>query len=237
MSLSATDRVLALLGDGQVWTARRLSEQAGLSLRTVRRAVAGLREEGVVIDTDVGRGGGMRLGARSALPRVRLSHAEALDLVFALALAESLRLPMLGAGIAGLRARLSSTFAPTDRAAVQRLRRRILVGLPASEPIRRSWSEPAAGQARLLQEAFMASRVVRFRYQSREQRVSRRCVEPQYLLLNHPVWYLLGLDRDSAAGRTFRLDGIDQVQMLDDGFVAVPPGALAPEVNDWFQAV
>ncbi|MFN8899272.1 MAG: HTH domain-containing protein, partial [Pseudomonadota bacterium] len=61
MSLSASDRVLALLGDGQVWTARRLSEQAGLSLRTVRRAVAGLREEGVVIDTDVGRGGGMRL--------------------------------------------------------------------------------------------------------------------------------------------------------------------------------
>jgi predicted DNA-binding transcriptional regulator YafY len=79
--------------------------------------------------------------------------------------------------------------------------------------------------------------VVRFRYRSRDQRLSQRCVEPQYLLLNHPAWYLLGLDRDAAAGRTFRLDGIQQLQMLDESFATVSAQRLAPDVNSWFRAL
>lgn len=237
MSLTATERIAGLLGDGRVWTGQMLVQRSGLSLRTVRRAVAALREAGVAIDTDVGRGGGIRLGARSALPNVRLTHREAVGLLFALAVAESLGLPLLGGGLAGLRTRLSSTFAPTERAQVQRLRERILVGRPASEAVRASWREPAAGQARLLQDAFISSRVVRFRYQARDQRLSQRWVEPQYLLLNHPAWYLLGRDRDAAAGRTFRLDGIDRLQVLGEGFVQVPHRELATDVENVFRPV
>jgi len=237
MGIATTDRIVGLLGDGQVWTGQRLAQRSGLSLRTVRRVVAALREAGVAIDTEVGRGGGIRLGTRSALPSVRLSHREAVGLLFALAVAESLGLPLLGSALAGLRTRLSSTFAPAERAVVQRLRQRILVGRPASEAVRSSWREPDAAQAQLLHEAFIASRVVRFRYRARDQRLSQRCVEPQYLLLNHPAWYLLGLDRDVAAGRTFRLDGIEQLRVLDEGFVAVPHRQLSPDVDAVFRAV
>jgi|LNFM01.1.fsa_nt_gb predicted DNA-binding transcriptional regulator YafY len=189
MGTPASERILSLLGDGQVWTGQRLAEHSGLSLRTVRRAVGTLRDEGVAIDTDVGRGGGLRLGARSALPRVRLSHREAVGLLFALAVAESLGLPLLGRDIVGLRTRLSAMFAPPERAEVHRLRGRILVGQPASEVVRSSWRDPDARQTLLQQEAFLAARVVRFRYRSRDQRLSPRCVEPQYLQLNHPAWY------------------------------------------------
>lgn len=237
MLLASTDRITDLLGDGQVWTSQQLAQRSGLSLRTVRRAVAALREAGVAIDTDVGRGGGIRLGSRSALPSVRLSHREAMGLLFALALTESLGLPLLGSGLAGLRMRLSSTFAPSERTQVQRLRERILVGRPASEAVRSTWRDPDAGQAQTLQEAFIASRVVRFRYRARDQRLSQRCVEPQYLLLNHPAWYLLGLDRNAAAGRTFRLDGIQRLQVLNEGFVQVPHRQLAPDVEDVFGPV
>lgn len=233
----ATDRIAELMGDGQVWTGQLLAQRSGLSLRTVRRAVAALRESGVSIDTDVGRGGGIRLGTRSALPSVRLSHREAIGMLFALAVAESLGLPLLGGGLASLRTRLSSTFAPTERAHVQRLRKRILVGRPASEAVRNSWREPDSGQAQLLQEAFISSRVVQFQYRARDQRLTRRHVEPQYLLLNHPAWYLLGLDRDTAAGRTFRLDGIERLQALDEGFVQLPHRRLAPEVEGVFRPV
>jgi len=223
MGSTATDRITALLSDGQAWTGRR--------------AVAALREAGVAIDTDVGRGGGIRLGTRSALPSVRLSHREAIGMLFALAVAESLGLPLLGGGLAGLRTRLSSTFAPTERTRVQRLRERILVGRPASEAVRNTWREPDARQAHLLQEAFISSRVVQFQYRARDQRLSRRRVEPHYLLLNHPAWYLLGLDRDTAAGRTFRLDGIGRLQVLDEGFVQLPHRQLAPEVEGVFRPV
>jgi predicted DNA-binding transcriptional regulator YafY len=232
---AATDRIAGLLGDGQVWTGPLLAQRSGLSLRTVRRAVAALRAAGVAIDTDVGRGGGIRLGPRSALPGVRLSHREAVGLLFALAVAESLGLPLLGGGLAGLRTRLSATFAPTERGRVQRLRERILVGAPASAAVRDTWREPDAVGAERLQEAFIASRVVRFRYRARDQRLSQRCVEPQYLLLNHPAWYLLGLDRDIAAGRTFRLDGIDRLQVLDEGFVQVDRRRLAADVDAVFR--
>lgn len=237
MGLTAADRIADLLGDGQVWTGQSLALRSGLSLRTVRRAVSTLREAGIAIDTDVGRGGGIRIGTRSALPSVRLSHREAIGMLFALAVAESLGLPLLGGGLAGLRTRLSSTFAPTERTRVQRLRERILVGRPASEAVRSTWREPEAGQAQLLQEAFISSRVVQFQYRARNQRLSLRRVEPQYLLLNHPAWYLLGLDRDIGAGRTFRLDGIERLQVLDEGFVQLPHLQLAPEVESLFRTV
>ncbi|MFN7883553.1 MAG: HTH domain-containing protein, partial [bacterium] len=109
MGTTAADRITGLLSDGQVWTGQLLAQRSGLSLRTVRRAVAALREAGVAIDSDVGRGGGIRIGSRSALPSIRLSHREAIGMLFALAVAESLGLPMLGGGLASLRQRLSST--------------------------------------------------------------------------------------------------------------------------------
>jgi predicted DNA-binding transcriptional regulator YafY len=228
---------LGLLGDGQVWSGRSLTERSGLSLRTVRRAIAALRDQGVVIDTDVGRGGGVRLGSRSALPQLRLAHPEALALLFALALAESLQLPLLGAGLRGLRTKLSTTFVSSQRAVIHRLRTRMLIGEPASEPVRSSWRQPEARQAELLQQAFIASRTIEFRYVSRDRRVSRRCVEPHYLLLNHPAWYLLGLDRDVRAGRTFRLDGMRDVEVTDEGFKLLSPESLSPGVHEWFHAL
>lgn len=235
MSTSAADQVLGVLSDGQVWTGQRLAERSGLSLRTVRRAIAALREQGLAIDTDVGRGGGLRLGRHAGLPRVRLDHHEAVSLLFALALAESLRLPLLGSGLRPLRTKLAATFPARQRSAIDRLRNRILIGDAASEAVRASWRAPDAGPARLLQEAFIGSRVVRFRYLSQDRRASVRCVEPQYLLLNHPAWYLLAMDRDLGAGRTFRLDGVHQVQVQDASFSPVPPESLSPGIEQWFR--
>jgi len=235
MSLSAAENLLGLLGDGQVWSGQRLAERSGLSLRTVRRAIASLRDDGVVIDTDVGRGGGMRLGPRSTLPRVRLAHQEAVSLLLALALAESLRLPLLGLGLRQLRAKLSTSFAASDRSGIYRLRSRMLIGEPASDAVRASWQLPDPRQCELLQEAFVASRVVRFKYVSRDHRTTERCVEPHYLLFNHPAWYLLGLDRDIQAGRTFRLDGIRSVDVCEKGFKLLSPESLSPGVDHWFR--
>ncbi len=237
MGQTASEQVLSLLGDGQVWTGQRLADRSGLSLRTVRRAVAALREEGILIDTDVGRGGGMRLGSRSKLRRVRLGHREVISLLFALALAESLRLPMLAGPLRPLRAKLASSFAGSDRHAIHRLRSRMWMGEPASDAVRASWRSPSLGEARFLQEAVIASRVVKLRYRCRDGRTSLRCVEPHHLLLNHPAWYLLGLDRRAQAGRTFRLDSIRQIEVLDEVFILAPPERLLPGLDSWFRPI
>lgn len=61
-------------------------------------------------------------------------------------------LPLLRNVPAGLRTRLSVTFAPAERALVRRLREHILVGLPASEAVRDSWREPDACGIEFLKE-------------------------------------------------------------------------------------
>ena len=237
MPLSASDQLLGLLSDGEIWTGQRLAAQTGLSLRTVRRAAAALREEGVVIDTDIGRGGGMRLGSRSALPRVQLAHQEAITLLVALALAETLKLPVLGGNLRALKTKLSTSFQAPERSAISRLRKRMLIGEPASESVRKTWKDPDPRETKLLQEAFIASRAVQFRYVARDQRTTERVVEPHYLLLSYPAWYLLGFDRGRKAGRTFRLDGIGEVRLLDNAFKLVSPETLQPEVGNWFRAL
>jgi predicted DNA-binding transcriptional regulator YafY len=235
MPRSVSDEVLGALCDGDIWTGQRLANHLGVSLRTVRRATSALRDDGIAIETDIGPGGGIRLSRRSGLPRLRLGHQEAVSLLVALALAESLRLPLLGAGLQPLRTKLAATFAEHDRRGVALLRKRILIGAPASEAVLASWRTPSPGAPQLLQEAFVACRVVRFRYSSEDDRVAVRCAEPQYLLLNHPAWYLLAFDRDRRAGRTFRVDRIQQVEVLDEVFTRVPADSLSSGLDQWFK--
>jgi predicted DNA-binding transcriptional regulator YafY len=148
-----------------------------------------------------------------------------------------LRLPLLGAGLRPLRAKLLAAFPARQRSLINRLRTRILIGQAASEAVRASWRSLDARQMLVLQEAFMTSRVIQFQYLSREAQVTTRCVEPQYLLLNYPAWYLLALDRQVDAGRTFRLDGVQRIQILQTVFAPVSPESLRPDIGGWFQSL
>jgi predicted DNA-binding transcriptional regulator YafY len=237
MSRSTADDVLALLADREVWTGARLAETLGVGLRTVRRALTVLREDGVSLDADVGRGGGIRLGKRAGLPRLRLKHGEALTLLLALALAESLALPLLGQGLPGLRRKLSVSFQDQDRPMLNRLRQRILVGAPASEEVRTSWRTPRPLVMRSLQEAFVARNTLRMDYVDATGRNSARHVEPHYLLLNHPAWYVLAFDQDRQAGRSFRIDRIHRAGLdIDETtpFRLRQSTELFGDVEQWF---
>src|SRR5690606_19344564 len=89
------DRTLGLLASRTSWTTRELADELGVSVRTVRRDLARLASRGVAIEAERGRGGGVRVPARSGLGRVQLDAREVIDLLLALALAERLRSPLL----------------------------------------------------------------------------------------------------------------------------------------------
>ncbi len=146
MALKTEDEILSLLFGGESWTAASMAVELGVSVRTVRRAIVRLRDQHVVIDSDSGPGGGIRIGKHSALPRINLKSIEALDLLLALALAETLNLPLMGSNISSLRKRLSATFMPEQRRQAANVRRRILVGAQApSELIEYSELSPRPG--------------------------------------------------------------------------------------------
>ena len=50
MARTVDTELLGLLSDGETWTGVRLAERLGVGLRTVRRAVARLRADGVILD-------------------------------------------------------------------------------------------------------------------------------------------------------------------------------------------
>lgn len=234
MARSVAEEVLGLLADGEAWTGRELAHRLGVGLRTVRRAIADLRSEGVSIDADPGRGGGLRLARRVGVPRLRLENDEAVGLLVAVAVAESVGLPLLGGRLRTLRAKLTATFHERDRGPVGHLRKRILVGASASARIRDSWRQPQASVSRTLQQAFVTQRVISIRYRDESQRTTERPIEPQYLLLNHPAWYVLAHDRATDAGRTFRLDRIDEVALEAEKFKVRRATDLATDIEVFF---
>ena len=234
MTRSIDEDLLGLLAGGASWTADSLAQELGVSLRTVRRSIARLRNEHVVLDTEPGPGGGIRLGHRSSLPHLRLKADESVDLLLALALAETLTLPLLGNNLTSLRRRLSAAFHPDERRAVASLRQRILIGAQASEAVRSTWQQPDAKVTASLQEAFVTLQQVAFHYVDGQGTATRRVAEPQYLLLNHPAWYLLSYDLERQAGRMFRIDRISWVEVLAEPFRPRSSAALAEDLDRWF---
>ncbi|WP_342375294.1 WYL domain-containing protein [Myxococcus stipitatus] len=229
------DRVLGLLASRPSWTAAELAEELGVCVRTVRRDLARLEARGVPVESDAGRGGGVRVPPRTGLGRVQLDAHEVLDLLLALALAEQLRSPLLLSTLKGLRQKLAASFPPEDRARVSGLRRRILVG-PSSRNIAATWKPPTASVLRPIQEAFFEQRALELTYRTNDVS-TERVVEPHYLLLSWPAWFLLVWDHLRGAVRMLRVDRIEAARLTASTFRIRDSKQMLATLGDIFSAV
>lgn len=219
MGTRSTDRLLGLLANGERWTASLLAQELGLSVRSVRRGLAQLQQDGCTLDSEPGRGGGVRLARRSVLPHLALSQREVITVMMGLAVAECYGAPLLGAELSSLRRKLALVFSGAERGAQQALRQRVRVGAAASEAVRADWRPPRPAALAEVQQAFFAQECLQLHYQDGAARSSEREVEPHFLLINAPVWYLLAWDVHKQAARCFRLDRIRHAQRLDRRFL------------------
>jgi predicted DNA-binding transcriptional regulator YafY len=226
------DRTLGLLTSRPSWTARELAAELGVCLRTVRRDLSRLAARGVVIESESGRGGGVRVPARSGLSRVQLDAREAIDLMLALAIAERLRSPLLLSTVSGLRQKLAAAFPPEERARMSALRRRILVG-PTSRNITASWKAPRGAVLRPIHEAFFQQRALELAYCTNATRTVR-LVEPHYVLLSWPAWYLLVWDHLREAVRALRVDRIEAARVTDATFSVRTSESMLASLGDIF---
>ncbi len=229
------DRALGLLASRPSWTARELAEALGVGVRTVRRDLIRLAQRGVIVESERGRGGGVRVPARSGLGRVQLDAQELLDLLLSLAIAERLRSPLLLSTVGGLRQKLAAAFPPEERARVSALRRRILIG-PTSHNITASWQAPRPAVLRPIQEAFLLQRALQLTYRAAGRRTVR-VVEPHYLLLSWPAWYLLVWDHLRDAVRALRLDRIEAASVTDATFRVRGADSMIATLGDHFTAL
>jgi predicted DNA-binding transcriptional regulator YafY len=195
-------------------TVPALARDLGTSTRTLRRDLAILRERGMPITGDAGRGGGIRLEGQRGVTAVHLAIPE----VVALWLAA--RLSQATAEVPWSRradSALAKLLASLPRARARDLRElcgRIFIGPPASPAVRATVTDGPAELLRLFEEAVAMGVALGFEYRDRSARVSTRRVEPHGLLISTPVWYILARDVDFGAPRSFRMDRVARPTLL-----------------------
>jgi predicted DNA-binding transcriptional regulator YafY len=212
------DALRGLLAGRDVTTAGDLAAELGVSVRTLNRDLATLRDLGTPIEGDRGRGGGLRLERGWSLGRVHLNESEAMGLLLSLTIAEKIGSPLLLDDLRSVTRKVSSAFAPAQTRRIMALRRRILVGESASKQVLASYDPPPPHITRPLLDAFMHQRLIRISYEDQNGTITDRDIEAQYLYYNVPVWYVLAWDRLRDDVRFFRIDRISNIHSLPAQF-------------------
>ena len=185
-----------------------LATDVRASRRTIIRDIAALRDEGFVIHTEAGRGGGLSLDPQSIQTTARLSVAEVFALIIAISSMRAAgNLPFSSHADAGL-SKIEKAL-PRDK--VRDLRRFLeclYVG-PLAPQV--DISNLGAMEPTLLAEfenAFLNGHFLQFRYRDAKGVETARQVEPQAMLILPPLWYLVAWDPAREDFRHFRMDRI-----------------------------
>lgn len=196
-------------------TVADLATAVGASRRTVLRDIAALRDQGFVIDSEPGRGGGLYLDPQSVQTTARLSVAEVFALLISVASMRAAgNLPFAGLADAGL-AKIEQALPPDKTRDLRRLLACLYVGQLAPQV---DISDLGALEPQLLpafETAFLHRHPLHFQYRDAKGAVSRRHVEPHAMLILPPLWYLVAWDPARKGFRHFRMDRISAPEHVE----------------------
>lgn len=202
------EAILRLLRRSGTATVNDLAGRVGVSRRTVLRDIGALRDQGYLIHTDCGRGGGVQLDPQAMQGTARISVTEVFALVISVAAMRAARaLPFAGLADAGL-AKIERSL-PSDK--VRDLRRLLAcLHIGALSPLQdlSDIGQMDAGLLPSFEIAFLQQLCLRFRYRDASGSETLREVEPQALLILPPLWYLVAWDPSRRDFRHFRMDRI-----------------------------
>lgn len=220
--LNRLDLLASRLKADELMTITMLATEFGVSKRTLSRDIALLRDRGLPIEADAGRGGGIRIHRTWGVGRLALSYQEAIELLFSIAIAEKLEAPWAFMNTAAIRRKLAASFSSTLRDRIKGLRERIHVSGATSPQILSSFSAPQPDCMTVIFQAFLEMRSLKMTYSDADGHSSTRDIEPHHLLLCPPVWYLYAWDDGKNAVRCFRCDRIQNASLEDATFPQRP---------------
>ena len=209
------DAIVRSLRRNGTTTLAELAEEVGASRRTILRDIGALRDQGFVIHSEPGRGGGLQLDPQSVQTTARLSVAEVFALLISVA---SMRaaggLPFSNLADAGL-AKIERAL-PSDK--LRDLRRFLdclFIGelSPQVDISDMSTMDPAL--LPVFETAFLDRLHICFRYRDAKGGASSRTVEPQAMLILPPLWYLVAWDSQRDDFRHFRMDRISRPEVIE----------------------
>ena len=214
--------ITARLKTDQPMTIGEIAKETGVSVRTLNRDIEILKTRGLPIETDVGRGGGIRLDRRWGVGRINLSYTEAVDLMISLAIAEQMKSPLFMAHLESIRHKIIASFSSSMKTKVKGIKDRIIIGQSASEFVLANFLSPNRSAVESLHQAFLMRQCIEITYGDENKSKTIRVIEPHYLFLSYPVWYVLAWDYLRKDIRVFRCDRIEKIRILDEYFKLIP---------------
>ncbi len=209
------DAIIRSLRRNGTSTIAVIAQDVGASRRTILRDIAVLRDEGFVIHSEPGRGGGLYLDPQSVQTTARLSVAEVFALLISVA---SMRaagiLPFSGLADAGL-AKIEKAL-PSDK--VRDLRRfldSLYVGALAPQVDLSDMGRMDPALLPAFETAFLKRHCLQFHYRDAKGAETTRLVEPQAMLILPPLWYLVAWDPMRQEFRHFRMDRISKPEYVE----------------------
>ncbi|MGB3801064.1 MAG: YafY family protein [Lewinella sp.] len=205
--------ILTQLQSGRTLTASRLSDQFGISIRTVYRDIRALEASGVPLYAEEGKG--YRLAEGYRMPPVMFTEREANAMITAELVLRSALDTSLSEDFASAVAKLRAVLPAPVREKSSRLEDQIGVSRIYLE--QRTKSRNLAP----IQQAILDHQVLWVSYTSRAGDVSQRELEPIAAYSNrHDEWVTVAYCRLRKDFRTFSLSGIDELRVTGETFAS-----------------
>jgi predicted DNA-binding transcriptional regulator YafY len=231
------DQLMGLLHSKDCWTISELSQNLDVSQRTLARDLADIEATGVAIETDRGRGGGVRLRKNWGMGKLQLSHEEIIDLLLSLAIMEKIKSPLMLKNLRSIRLKIAQCFPQEQRTSIESLRKRIRVGGSPSEQLLTTYTLPNQNIIKQLQRSFFECKKLSIKYTDEKKQGTIRIIEPHYLLCSFPIWYIQAWDYLRNDIRFFRTDRIQFAETTNETFKVRNDLAFCEETEKFFETI
>jgi predicted DNA-binding transcriptional regulator YafY len=220
--LTPTARLLELLELLQAQpliTGREISDRLEIDPRTVRRYIGALQDLGIPVEGQRGVGGGYRIRPGFRLPPLMLTDDEAVAVALGVQAAGRL-------GLSGSAEAVEGALVKIHRVLPDGLRRRV-EALEETLDFTSSSRQgaPVSGEVVLvLADAIRRRRRLRTTYRAFSGDETRRELSPLGLVVHSGRWYLAAHDHLRDDLRTFRVDRMLRLRVIDGTAVDPPDG-------------
>ncbi|WP_370227274.1 helix-turn-helix transcriptional regulator [Pararhodobacter marinus] len=213
-SRARQDHLIRHLRRNGLTTSETLAQAVGTSRRTVLRDLSCLRDEGYLIHSEPGPGGGLLLDPQAARSGPRLSVSEVFALIVTVSAMQIARdVPFAELADTGL-AKIEKSLSADQLRDLRALLEGLHVGRlsPLQDLSDRDAMDPALLPC--FEAGFLDRQPIRFAYRDAKGNQTRRQVEPQAMLILPPLWYLVGWDPEKGDFRHFRMDRIARPEIV-----------------------
>lgn len=205
-------------------TAQEVADRFNISLRTVYRDVKAIEESGVPVIGEAGTGYTIMEGYR--LPPVMFTQEEAAALLLGSRLAEHQTDFSVKKNLDAALYKIKAVLRSSDKEHVDNLDDHIAI-VHYSTP-----ADDSSGQhLSALQKAIVEKRVIFIRYESNNDEITERQVEPIGLCRYSSSWHLIGWCRLREGYRDFRVSRIQRLQLKDELFQHKTHQSLQEYIN------